>query len=66
MFDTLKQITDAVDRGEEVYWKNNAYQLIKDNSDQYLIKCCINNDVASLYWVDGSSSSYNPKDFYIV
>lgn len=55
---TIKEIKSLVDNGVKVYWKNEAYVVIKA-SNGYLIKCELNNHYVGL------NDTYSPKDFFI-
>lgn len=63
---TVDEIKSAVDNGKEVHWKNELYQVVKDNKNQYLIKCISNNHCIGLTWVDDVTLNGKEEDFYIV
>lgn len=43
MFKSVQEIKDAVSNGENVYWSNPNYKVIKDSIGQYLIWSQCNN-----------------------
>jgi len=61
---TLDQIKSAVDQGRKVYWKNSAYEVIKDTLGQYLIMCKMSQAAIGLTWRDGVTLNGKPEDFY--
>ena len=42
------EIKKAIEQGYKVFWKSNAYEVIKDSIGQYLIKCHLNNHCIGL------------------
>jgi hypothetical protein len=66
---TITQIKQAVDNGMKVYWSNEGYEVIKDNIDQYLIHCNINDSYIGLHGLEGTKYDNvlngDEKDFYI-
>lgn len=61
----LQEIKKAVDQGLTVYWANQAYQVVKNNTNEYLIKCTLNNHCIGLTWQDGKTLNGDEKDFFI-
>ena len=59
----LAEIKEAIANGETVHWKSSAYQVIKDNKGQYLIKC-INGSCIGLTWADNVTLNGEEEDFY--
>ena len=68
---TLKEIKKAVNQGKQVRWVSDIYHVLKDNNDNYYIKCVLNQNIIGLthksnkkLWM---SVSINGKenDFYI-
>jgi len=54
---TIEELKQAVERGETVHWKNEAYALRKYGSgDWYVV--CINGYVSPL-------NGHKPEDFFI-
>ncbi len=68
----MREITDAVSRGETVHWKNSRYTVIKDRArttGKYRIACDYghqNANFVGLFWRDGITTDYAPKDFFLV
>jgi hypothetical protein len=54
----IDEIKTKVKEGKKVFWKNEAYRVIKD-SNRYLIHCLLNNTYTGL------NNDYQPKDFFI-
>lgn len=63
---TLEQIKTSIDQGKKVYWKNLAYDVIKDKIGQYLIVCNLNNYTIGLTWLDGITMNGEESDFFNV
>ena len=63
---TLHEIKQALDQGHKVCWSNQAYEVIKDKRDQYLIVCNLNKDAVGLTWLDGVTMNGKPEDFFII
>jgi hypothetical protein len=61
----LEQIKQAIARGDKVHWMNSAYDVIKDDIGQYLIKCNINDSCVGLTWRDGITMGESEDDFYL-
>lgn len=59
-----KQIKKAIELGERVYWSNLAYEVIKDNIGQWLIKCNLNDHCMGLTWQDGTTLNGDEADFF--
>lgn len=60
--ETLKK---AVDEGKRVYYLNENYQVVKDQTGQYLIKCNFNNAISSVFWADNETLNGKPEDYKI-
>ena len=60
---TLEQIKAAVESGKTVYWKNDAYRVVKDRLGQWLLMCS-NGSATGLTWQDGVTLNGSPEDFY--
>lgn len=60
---TADEIRAAVDAGKTVYSGSDAYVVVKDSTQRYLIKCMINNYCIGLTWKD--RKTLNGIDFYI-
>jgi hypothetical protein len=54
---TLQEITDAVDQGIVVYWKNKAYK-VESGPLGYDVVCTLNGHC------DGLNDFYDPQDFF--
>ena len=65
----IKEIKKAVDEGQKVCWSNPAYDVIKDDIGQYLIKCNLNGHCIGLHGLKGTKyeNQLNGKeeDFYM-
>ena len=59
MFYTMREVKNAVDIGFLVKWKNDSYDVVKDNLGNYLIGFC------GKGWV-GLESESNARNFYVV
>ena len=59
------EIKKAIKQGHKVFWKNNAYEVIKDSIGQYLIKCNLNNYCIGLTHRDNKTLNGDEKDFFI-
>ncbi len=62
---SLEEIKAAVDAGEQVFWSNRAYPVIKDNIGQYLITCTLSTMCIGLTWLDGVTLNGKEEDFFI-
>lgn len=60
----LQEIKTAVNEGYTVHVGNEAYTVIKDIKDQWLIKH-YSGDCIGLYWTDGVTLNAEEKDFFI-
>ena len=60
----LQEIKTSVEAGETVYWANTSYRVIKDNVEQWLIKCDINDHCIGLTHRDGVTMNGEEKDFF--
>lgn len=61
---TLEQIKQAIAEGKKVYWASLAYDVIKDDIGQYLIKCNLNGSCVGLTWRDGVTMNESEDDFF--
>lgn len=67
-FSTLRDVTDAVDAGKKVFWKNSEYVVGKDLFGTYHVTYrpwSRKPDTVLLYYTDGRNSDYSPEDFYV-
>ena len=67
-FTTLAEVCEAVNRGEKVYWKNDGYQVIIDMFNTFFVSWkpwSKDPSHTALFHNDGTSSDYNPQDFFI-
>jgi hypothetical protein len=62
---TATEIKTAVDQGKTVFHQNEAYQVVKDKFNQYLIKCTLNGNCIGLTWADGETLNGKEADFYL-
>jgi hypothetical protein len=63
----LQEIKQAVISGKKVYWKSELYEVVKDNLDQWFIKCTANNNVAYLAKSNSiMSRDHKGKDFFTI
>ena len=62
---TLQEIKAAELAGKKVYWSNDAYEVVHDNKDQWLIVCSLNGYTIGLTWLNGVSMNGNESEFYI-
>lgn len=60
----LEQIKSALALGKRVFWSNYAYEVIKDNVGQYLIRCTLNDSCIGLTWRDGVTMNGKPEEFF--
>ena len=63
-FMTLNEIKSSVESGERVFWKSQAYEVIKDRIGQWLLRCSINGNCIGLTWADGQTLNGKAEDFY--
>lgn len=61
---TLQEIKAAVEAGKRVFWRVQAYEVIKDKN-RWLIYCHLNSNCSGLTWADGVTMSEKPEDFFI-
>ena len=62
----LQQIKTALKTGKKVYWSNKAYEVIQSKfTQEYLIKCHLNDTFIGLTWRDGVTMNGDPKDFFM-
>lgn len=61
----LEQIKQAIENNERVFWKNLAYDVIKDSVGQYLIRCNLNGSCIGLTWRDGVTMNGREADFFV-
>jgi len=62
---TLDQIKQAIAEGKSVKWANDAYDVIRSTTGEYLIVCSLNQNAIGLTWTDGVTINGKPEDFYI-
>jgi hypothetical protein len=64
--ESIAEIKNAVNKGRKVYCGNSAYQVIKDNKGQYLIKCSLNDYCIGLHGLEGTQyeNQLNGENFY--
>lgn len=62
---TLEEIKNAVDDGKTVHWSSTLYKVIKDNLNEYLIKCTSNGFCIGLTWTDGKTLNGKEEQFFI-
>ena len=65
-YTTINEIKKAVDEGKTVFADTESYIVIKDNKEQYLIKCLLNNWYCGLHGLEGTTSEnkLNANKFY--
>lgn len=63
---TLLEIKEAIARGQQVYWVNRSYRVIKDSIGQYLIHCVINDHYIGLTHRDGVTLNGKPEQFFAI
>jgi hypothetical protein len=61
---TLNEITEAVDSGEKVYYKNENYIVEKDRGG-YDIVCLGTGHRIGLVWMDGTTMNGEESDFFM-
>jgi hypothetical protein len=64
----LQQIKSAIEEGKTVCWANEAYQVIKTKSGNYLIGYNIGGrgeNYIGLTWRDGETLNGKEEEFYI-
>lgn len=64
VFQTARDIMDAVDRGEAVYWSSLRYPVHKDQLGQYFIG--EGSAMIGLTWADGVTLNARPEDFFVL
>lgn len=62
VFQTAREIMDAVDRGEPVYWNSLRYPVHKDRLGQYFIG--EGPGMIGLTWTDGVTLNGRLEDFF--
>jgi hypothetical protein len=60
----LQEIKNAISEGKKVYWVNKLYEVIKDNKNQYLIKCSSNSHCIGLTWQDEETMNGGEEEFF--
>ena len=59
----LQEIKSALKAGKKVYWSNKAYEVIQSKfTQEYLVKCHLNDTYHGLTWRDGVTMNGEPKD----
>ena len=61
----VEMIKLSVEYGNRVFWKNVAYEVIKDSIGKWLIYCHLNHSVIGLTSKDGKNLNGNESDFFI-
>lgn len=66
----LNEIKQAVRAGKKVHWVNEAYEVImteigRNCSEQWLIKCVLNDSCIGLTWTDGVTLNGKEEQFYL-
>lgn len=62
---TVEEIKKAIEEGKTVHWSSEAYTVIKDKINQYLIICTQNKYCIGLTHQDGTTMNGKEEDFYI-
>jgi hypothetical protein len=65
LFKSIAAVTDAVDAGETVHWKNCGYVVSKDVHGTYHVTYKPNGHTVGLFWQDGKTTDYKPQDFFM-
>lgn len=65
-FMQLEEIKSAIEAGRKVFWKNSAYEVIKDSAGQWLIRCVYNDNCTGLTRADGVTMNGYPAEFYCI
>ena len=60
-----EEIRQAINEGKKVFWRSMYYEVIKDNLEQYFIRCVLNDHCIGLTHLDGVTLNGNESDFYI-
>jgi len=55
----FKELYEAVDKGQSVYWQNSVYKVVSAHSNYYVLYT-LNGHCVGLYEPD-----YDPSDFYL-
>jgi hypothetical protein len=63
---TLEQIKEAVNKGSKVCWMAPVYEVKKDQKEQWLITCKLNNHSIGLTWADDKTLNGKEEDFFIL
>lgn len=61
----LQEIKNSISQGRKVFWKNNSYEVIRDNQNKYLICCNLNDHCIGLTHLDGVTLNGNENDFFL-
>jgi hypothetical protein len=67
-FNSMTAIKEAVKAGRKVHWSNDNYVVGVDGVGSWFIAYRPGTRQANyvgLFWVDGVTTDYDPKDFYI-
>lgn len=62
----LEQIKKAIAEGKKVYWSSGLYEVIKDDRNQYLIKCSSNGSCIGLTWADNKTLNGKESEFFTI
>lgn len=60
----LEEIKAAVGKGVDVFVGNEGYKVVKDNLNQYFIKCISNGYCIGLTWQDGTTPNFKEADVF--
>lgn len=63
--EAIDEIKAAVDSGKMVYWKNEAYPVIRDSLGQYFVICTLTQMCHGLTNAQDTQLSGEIADFYI-
>ena len=61
----LREIKEAVDRGDTVHWATKAYRVIKGSVPQYLIICKFQGYCIGLTHADDKTLNGKEEQFFI-
>lgn len=62
---TLQEIKDAVNSGKTVFVGSRGYVVVKDELDQWLVKCAYNDYCIGLTHADGVTMNEKPEKFFL-
>ena len=62
----LQQIKNELAKGNRVFWSNKNYEVIQSKyTQEYLVKCHLNDSFHGLTWRDGVTMNGEPHEFYM-